>query len=286
METVTPNYIPGTDVIFVKRIDNGGGLTEEGDIVLVPQPTISPNDPLNWSKTRKYMQLLMVLLVTGLTAATSNACGSAQDGIQEDFPDISDNVFNTGDGVLFLGIAWWTLLTAPSVYLYGSRIGYLSSIILAIIGGAWYANCRTAGDVVWSQLFIGASESVSEAVAQLSITQVFFQHQANNYIGLYVLTISVGTFLGPLIGSLIADNLNWHWVGYMSVICSGFIGVLLVFLLEETYFDRVHFLSKSYEEEIKNDFESVSSVIEHVNLHRDSSSGESSDANTEAGDKR
>lgn len=279
MEKTAPNYIPGTDVIFVKRVDSDGAHTEEGDIVLVPQPTISPNDPLNWSNTRKYVQLLMILLFTGLTAATSNSCGAAQDGIQTDFPEISDNVFNSGDGVLFLGIAWWTFFSAPSVYLYGSRIGYLIGVVLAIIGGAWYANCRTAGDVVWSQLFIGAAESVTEAVVQLSITQVFFQRQANHYIGVYVLTISIGTFLGPLIGGLIADNLNWHWVGYMSIICAGFVGVLLLFFLEETYFDRAHFLEKS------SDVGECVNAPDVPQLHRmhshNSSSGESFDSKLE-----
>lgn len=236
-------WIPGTDHILNYSAQTD--IQKDGDVILIPQPTISPNDPLNWSKTRKYVQLLMVLLFTGLTAATSNSIQASQDGIQSEYPEISDNVFNTGDGVLFLGIAWWTLFSSPSVHLYGSRIGYLVSILLSIIGNAWYANCSRVRDVVWSQLFVGASESVAEAVAQLSITQVFFQHQATNFIGIYVLAISVGTFLGPIFGGLIADGINWHWVGYMGVISSGFIGILLVFGMEETYFDRAHFTRKS-----------------------------------------
>nr|UJH94630.1 ST.25 [Starmerella bombicola] len=244
MQNIDPGYIPGTDQVLIRDLDNSDNIVKDGDIVLVPQPTISPNDPLTWSQTRKYVHLLLVLLFTGLTAATSNSCGSAEDGIQAEYPHISDNVFNTGDGLLFLGIGWWTLLSAPSVYLYGSRIGYLVGVLLSIIGNAWYANVKNVGDVVWSQLFIGASESVTEAVAQLSITQVFYQHTAQHYIGLYVMAISVGTFVGPLIGGVVANNINWHWVGYVAVICSGFTGVLLLFFLEETYFDRAHFQNK------------------------------------------
>lgn len=241
-QTGEPDWIPGTDYVFDYNVDND--VQKDGDIILIPQPTISPNDPLNWSKARKYIHLLLLLLFTGLTAATSNSPGSSQDGIQAEYPDISDNVFNTGDGVLFLGIGWWTLFSAPSVHLFGSRIGYLVGVLLSIAGNAWYANCTRVTDVVWSQLFIGASESVCEAVVQLSITQVFFQHQATHYIGVYVLAISIGTFLGPLIGGFIADDINWHWVGYMGVISSGFVGVLLLFGLEETYFDRAHFVRK------------------------------------------
>lgn len=237
----TEGYVPGTDYLFVSGIE-GEDVQKRGDIVLIPQPTISPNDPLNWSPWRKYMQLLMVLVVTGLTAATSNSASAAQDGIIDEY-GYSWNIFNTGAGVLFIGIGYWTLLSAPSVSLWGCRINYLFGTLLGIVGNAWYAKTKTVGDAIWSQLFIGASESVTEAVAQLSITQVFFQHQAGHFIGLYVTAVSVGTFLGPLIGGFAADNLGWPWVGWLGLICSAFTLVLIFFGLEETYFDRAHFES-------------------------------------------
>jgi len=245
------DYIPGTDLIITNH-EQTDGLMKHNDLVLLPQPTVSPNDPLTWSPTRKYVQLALLLIVTGLTAATSNSISSAQDGITNEFPDITDENFTTGDGVLFLGIAWWTLFTAPVVYLWGSRLGYLLAMVISIVGNVWYANCTNVGDVVASQLFVGASESVTEAVVQLNITQVFFQHQANNYIGLYVLCISVGTFLGPFIGSCITDNVGWHWVGYTGACCSGFVLILLLFGLEETYFDRAHFLAQYERAEAEN----------------------------------
>ena len=50
-------------------------------VALAPQPSDSPNDPLNWSSWRKYWHTFLVLFIVGFTAATSNDEGSAQYGM-------------------------------------------------------------------------------------------------------------------------------------------------------------------------------------------------------------
>lgn len=119
--------IPGTRRLFDehgKPLPGDAALLKHGDIVLVPQPTGSPNDPLNWSMARKIWHSFLVLFVVGLTAATSNVAGSGSDGVNEEY-GISYDVFNTGAGVLFIGIGYWCLLSSPAVHLYGRRILYL-----------------------------------------------------------------------------------------------------------------------------------------------------------------
>ncbi|KAF5486619.1 hypothetical protein CGCS363_v013764 [Colletotrichum siamense] len=39
-------------------------LSEESVLVLIPEPTADPNDPLNWTLARKYVNTLFVLAVT------------------------------------------------------------------------------------------------------------------------------------------------------------------------------------------------------------------------------
>ena len=103
------------------------------NITLIPQPTHSPNDPLNWSKPRKYWHAALVLYITALTAATSNDAGSAGDAMNDDL-GISYGVQNTAAGVLFLGIGYWTLLASPMPFLYGRRIQYMICLIWSIVG--------------------------------------------------------------------------------------------------------------------------------------------------------
>lgn len=237
--------LPGTRRMFDSEgqmlLVPGGdanSLKKHGDIVLVPQPTDSPNDPLQWSLVRKIWHTALVCFVTALTAATSNDAGSASDGFNEVL-GIDYSYFNTGAGVLFIGIGYWTLLSSPLVHLYGRRLLYLFAMVLGLGGNLWFGFAQTASDTIWSQLFVGASESVAEALVQLSLMDLWFEHQAGAAIGVYVLATSIGTYMGSLIASYISQSyLGFRWVGYMGAVFSGATFLLLYFGLEETAFDR------------------------------------------------
>lgn len=233
------DFIPGTIQLFV---EDANGVLNEEVITLTPPPTTSPNDPLNWSHWRKYWHASLVLFWTGFTAAISNDAGSIGDELLADY-NIDYSVENTAAGVLFLGIGYWTLLASPMPWLYGRRIQYFVCIIFAIIGSIWFARIRTVQDSIWNQLFVGASESAAEALVQLSLSDLFFQHQRGTVLGLYVLATSVGTFLGPLVSGYIAID-SWPWVGWAAAIISGVTFVVYYFGLEETSFHREAILGR------------------------------------------
>ncbi|EXJ88388.1 hypothetical protein A1O1_05318 [Capronia coronata CBS 617.96] len=233
--------LPGTRRLFDAEgapLSAELGLKKHGDIVLVPQPTESPNDPLHWSLPHKYWHSFLVCFVTALTAATSNDAGAAQYNENLEL-GISYSSFNTGAGILFIGIGYWTLLSSPAVYLYGRRILYLIGMLWGVIGSIWFARGQTTSDALWNQLFVGASESVAEATVQLSLMDLWFQHQRGSVLGVYVLATSIGTYLGPLIASYIADSsLGWRWIGWFGAIFSGSTFLVFLFGLEETTFRR------------------------------------------------
>lgn len=218
--------------------------TRKDDLILLPEPTDSPNDPLNWSLSRKIWSSSIVLFITALTAATSNSFGAAGTALQSQF-NISFNQQNTAAGVLFLGIGYGTLALSSAPWLYGRRIAYLICLAFSIIGNAMFGKITGAGLAIGSQLFVGGSEAVAEAHVQLSLFDLFFQHQRGLVLGLYVFAISVGTFLGPLISGYIADSpLNWPWIGWFAAIISAGTLVITYFGLEETAFDRTAYLNK------------------------------------------
>lgn len=233
-ETAGPDSFDGAHLAGTERI-----IKSEGhEATLIPHPTDSPNDPLNWSPWRKYWHAFLVLFIVGFTAATSNDAGSASDAMSA--MNISYNDENIGAGVLFAGIGYTTYLLAPLPALYGRRSTYLICILSSIAGSVWFAKTKHPSGAIWSQLFVGASESCGEAAAQLSLSELFYSHQRGAVLGMYILATSIGTFLGPLFAGLIADNdsIGWTWIGWLAVVISA--GLLIVFLFgfEETTFDR------------------------------------------------
>lgn len=262
--------LPGTIQMFVQG--EWGDLRDQ-ELTLTPPPTTSPNDPLNWSPWRKYWHAGLVLYITALTAATSNDAGAAGDGMKDEL-HIPYSVANTAAGVLFLAIGYWTLLASPMPWLYGRRIQYLICLLWSIIGSIWFARVETRQDSIWNQLFVGASESCAEALAQLSLSDLFFQHQRGLVLGLYILATSIGTFLGPLIAGYIAID-NWRWVGWTSVIISGITLLVFLFGLEETSFHREAILGQHVGGQataIVDDEKKIGESNDQVDAHRSTGS--------------
>lgn len=238
--------VPGTYQIIadeetlihsIRGANPNAEIKRHKNIILVPQPTNSPNDPLNWSPFRKYWHMILVCIVTGFTAATSNDAGSAQASMNQEL-GISWNAMNTAAGVLFVGVAAMSFLLSPSSFLYGRKIAYLICILVGLGGAIWFIFVQTASDSVWNQLFVGASEAAAEAQVQLSLSDIFFQHQIGFAISLYIMATSIGTFLGPLVSGYLAGGPGWRWIPRWGAILSAVLFVLLLIGLEETYFDR------------------------------------------------
>ncbi|ODQ77295.1 hypothetical protein BABINDRAFT_15547 [Babjeviella inositovora NRRL Y-12698] len=240
----TDDFIPGTINILSNDGNTQVGLRRlktvkhgKQEIILSPQPSESPNDPLNWSTTRKIGHFVLVSYITGLTAAIANDALAAQTSLNEVY-GISYAAMNTGAGVLFLGIGYATLVFAPLSSLYGRRITYLICILSGLLGNVWFATSTKTADTIWSQLFVGVSEACAEAQVQLLLSDIFFQHQLGSVLTVYILATSIGTFLGPLFAHLISSSQGFRWVGWWAVIICGGSLIVLIFGLEETYFDR------------------------------------------------
>lgn len=237
------DYIPGTTNIFSSSDDSSSNHTgrplkkNKKGVILLPQPSDSPNDPLNWSTPRKLWHFLVVCYITGLTAAISNDAGAAQDSLNE-FYGISYDAMNTGAGVLFLFIGWSCIFFAPASSLYGRRITYLICLLAGTLGSVWFALSKRTADTIWSQAFVGMSEACAEAQAQQSLADIFFQHQLGSVLTVYILATSVGSFLGPLIAHLISESQTFRWVGWWGAIITGATLLVVFFTCEETVFDR------------------------------------------------
>lgn len=236
------NFVPGTSKIFDNQDSSSIETTRplkknKNGIVLLPQPTDNPNDPLNWSILRKSWHFILLSFITALTAAVSNDAGAAQDSLNQAY-GISYDSMNTGAGVLFLFIGWSCIVFAPASSLYGRRITYIICLLSGCLGSVWFAVSKRTSDTIWSQAFVGLSEACAEAQVQQSLSDIFFQHQLGSVLTVYILATSVGSFLGPLIAHLISAAQGFRWVGWWGAIIMGLTLVVTILCCEETVFDR------------------------------------------------
>jgi hypothetical protein len=120
--------VTGIQYIYEKHLAQSSQAKKLGKIVLILQPSDSPNDPVNWSHARKYWRFLLLMIVTGLAAASSNDAGGGQNAGTPN----SVEPYKATTGVLLVGIEYFTLLLSPTAFLYGRKVGYVNFLNMGL----------------------------------------------------------------------------------------------------------------------------------------------------------
>jgi MFS family permease len=102
------------------------------DIVLVPRPTADPDDPLNWSRPRKYLSLFCTMTYVWMIGISSAAIYSVFLPISE-ATGLPLGDLNAGTGYMFLMFGWGCLFWQPLALTYGRRGVYLFSFIATVV---------------------------------------------------------------------------------------------------------------------------------------------------------
>ena len=231
------DQIPGT----VYLVDKSGSGSAPGgskkDIILVPQPSSDPEDPLNWSLSRKLRAVSMVyLFIIGNGIATSLQYSLLADITRD--TGISTAHLVQGNGVMSLVFGWACLFWQPMALTFGRRGVYLASILLMVPLCVWTAYSKTAGEWYAHRILIGFAASPFESLPAVTVFDLFFAHNRGTYMGAYVFILFGGTFIAPLVAGWFNDAYGWRWTMHFGAIVSAVTFVILFFGLEETMYFR------------------------------------------------
>ena len=245
--------IPGTTVLVGEGKEiTGLGLAntkENSDIILFPQPSSDPNDPLNWAQWRKVLHFIVLFFFSTIVAAAVNFDGPIYDVMAETY-NCSYNELNTGGGIAWLFIAISCLLCQEVAAKIGRRPIYLFSTILAIISGIIFVTRRTFAGYIGFSIVNGFSAGPVDSLVEVSIADVFFLHEHGKFIGVYLISNGIGSSFGPFLAGYIYEYLGWLWCGYMVIIICGGLFVAEFFLLEESFYVRHYETDEIVEEKL------------------------------------
>lgn len=216
-----------------------GNTSSDRDIVLQPQPSEDPEDPLNWSLRRKLLATSCVLIYTLMIALPSGSVYSVVTPIEE-ATGLDLDVLNTGTGVMFLAYGWACVLWQPLALQYGKRPAYLASMTasIAIMGTA--PLCTTRSLYLANKALQGIFGAPVEALCEISITDIWFAHERPKYLAWYGLSLSITGKLAPMLAGFINDGQDWRWVLWWTAIWIGIAFIYCFFFMEETNYDRHH----------------------------------------------
>ena len=227
-QTFPPGYIWAPGTVALKDRDSIR-------VNLFPIPTSSPDDPLNWSPWRKFINYGIVCSFILWTFVELDI-GYTAWGPMIDELGMTVNTLNASAAASYAGLAFGCIFFMPFVHKYGRRPLYIFSAAVQLAGSIWQARTYTAGDVIGSNLVNGLGGAICETVVQITIADIFFVHQHATMNGWYLLITSVGAFLGPVASGYVTDGQGWRWMWWWCVIFLAIQLIVTIFFYEESKF--------------------------------------------------
>ena len=208
-------------------------------IELKPQPSEDPQDPLNWSNTRKLWALVAVSWVSaqGSYATSINSGSLFQQGLYFGgySPQVMSYSITTVVALLAVGPLFWV----PVSLKIGKRPVYFYSVIGSTFMLLWNALSQSYGSFIAGCAMHGFFISAGSAVGAASIRDMYFLHDRGRKISWWTAAILSGSSLAPLLGGCIQYATGrWqdpYWLAFgISVISIP----MVMFWIPESAWDR------------------------------------------------
>lgn len=242
------SHVPGTalltDVVGSDNYHSHGELNtsalrhgkgRDSDVLLVPQPSNSPNDPLNWSLLKKDLMLFFICIDTAVVGAWGPMITPGFVEMTSQF-GISYNKLNgdLGYGILMIGLSCF--VTNSMAVVWGRRPIFLLGNLLLFISsiGGFYAH--SFNSLLGFRLVGCIGMSPFEVLVTTTIADIYFVHQRGVRLAAWGLCLSIGVGGGTIISGYIIQNLGWNWTyGICAIMFGIWIIVLFLFCPETAY---------------------------------------------------
>ena len=207
-------------------------------IILIPQPTDDPNDPLNWPLWRRDLILFILSAISVIASTLSPLLAANTVTLSLYFDrDFTQMALLTGYHLLGVGVAG--LIFVASARIWGKRHLYLLGTILIIVGSAWGGHSGTNyKSLLWARVIQGVGLAPFEALVNASVGDLYHVHQRGKRMALSNLSLFGGAFFTPVIVGKMTHSIGWEWTFWLVAIFAGVCFPLIFFFCPETAYPR------------------------------------------------
>jgi len=189
----------------------GKKKTEDGTIILEPQPEDSANDPLNWPGWQRDTALISLGFYCMIGGGIGPLIAAGFTDIAHEYDVTVENV-SLVVGLYMMGLGIGAVLASPTAILFGKRPVYLASAIVFIGTCVWAGHSPSFPSLLAARVFQGMAMSPVECLPSATIAEIFFLHERAYRIGIYTLLLLGGKNLVPLVSAAIIQRYGWRWV--------------------------------------------------------------------------
>ncbi|KAG9964053.1 serine/threonine kinase 16, partial [Aureobasidium melanogenum] len=214
------------------------------EIILSPQPSNDPNDPLNWSYWRRIAIVCITVYAGSLCAAcTGPLLNSGLVVIALSFhKSIQETSRYLSGYQLLVAGATGPLLSALAKK-YGKRPAFVFSTIACLIGTIIGSCSTTWNTLMAGRVIQGLGIAAYESLIFPLVSDLFFVHERGLYPAVMAfLLLAIGNICSVVTGRIVL-SLGWPYLFHIMTACVG-LAVILVFLFvpETTY--RRHLVAR------------------------------------------
>lgn len=138
--------------------------------------------------------------------------------------------------ILVLGA--FNFFHVPMANYLGKRPVFVFASLLLSAAYLWGALAKSFESLLWSNIIAAFAASSTEALGASIVNDLYFLHERANLMSIYMLFISGGNTIGPLICGFIVSSVSWRWFKWLAFILTAINFLAVVFLCPETRYDR------------------------------------------------
>ncbi|KAF2997104.1 hypothetical protein E8E13_003684 [Curvularia kusanoi] len=213
------------------------GLKRDGSIILQPQPSDSPNDPLNWSPARKELIMLVLAFSSGVTTALGPMVTPGLPLIAAKYNVSIDTVASLVIGFLAFWIGFTTFFSAAGANIWGKRPFFVLSAIVLLASNVWGYFTTSFVSLAVMRVVQGIASAPLETLVTSTVSDMYFVHQRGVRISIWGCMLASGVLLGQTIAGVIIEQVSFEATFGVSALI--FIPIVLgmYFLVVETTYN-------------------------------------------------
>jgi EmrB/QacA subfamily drug resistance transporter len=110
--------------------------------------------------------------------------------------------------------------------LYGRKRMFIAGLVVFTLASLACGLAPNAGFLIGARAVQGVGAALMNPATLSIITATFPPKERGQAIGIWAGVSALALAIGPLIGGLIVDNINWHWIFYVNVPV-GVVGIIV-----------------------------------------------------------
>ena len=238
-------HVPGTvllDQLYAHSEDVTGrlkhGSGRNAHIILAPQPSEDPNDPLNWPYYKKSLAYGITVFGSILYACTVVPLLNAGMIIvaREFNVTLADMTMISGEQILVLGCV------APAISAisrkWGKRAMLVTSSVIMIIGTAVCQSAQDFPTLRAGRIVQGLGVAAYESLCLVMIGDLYFVHERGYYSAIVNFILAAVSNLSSVVCGVMTDKLGWRYLFHIIQALTIFQAIMQFLFVPETTYNR------------------------------------------------